>query len=94
MPIFTELGQDLTNLAHKRRVIFSILSSWGSDIISMVKILTLWSPHKLLENLGALSEYAKSSQCLKIDILTLYPGYDGMVQETSHATVPLMKTIK
>jgi hypothetical protein len=25
----------------------------------------------------------------KIEILTLYPGYDGMVQKPSHATVPL-----
>jgi hypothetical protein len=25
----------------------------------MVDILTFWSPHKLLKNLGALSEYAK-----------------------------------
>jgi len=28
----------------------------------MVEILTLWSPHKLLKNLSALSEYAKCSQ--------------------------------
>ncbi len=58
-----------------RRVIFScgtgenfncILFSWGFDICNipslMVEILTLWSPHKLLKNLGALSEYAKCSQ--------------------------------
>jgi hypothetical protein len=28
----------------------------------MVDILSLWSPHKLLKNLGALSKYAKCSQ--------------------------------
>jgi hypothetical protein len=28
----------------------------------MVEILTLWSPHQLLKNLGTLSEYAKCSQ--------------------------------
>ncbi len=28
----------------------------------MVEILTLWSPHKLLQNLGALSEYAQWGQ--------------------------------
>jgi hypothetical protein len=49
--------------------------------------LTLWSPHKLLKNLGALSEYAKCSQSStknikKIEILTLYPGYDRMVRKT------------
>jgi hypothetical protein len=27
----------------------------------------------------------------KIEILTLYPGFDGMVKKTSHATVPLSK---
>ncbi len=25
----------------------------------------------------------------KIEILTLYPGYNGIVKKTSHATVPL-----
>jgi hypothetical protein len=57
----------------------------------MVEILTLWSPHKLLKNLGALSEYAKCSQSStkKNEILTLYPEYDGMVKKPSHATVPL-----
>jgi hypothetical protein len=52
----------------------------------MVEILTLWSPHKLLKkNLGALSEYAKcrqsSTKIKKIEILTLYPGYDGMIKK-------------
>jgi hypothetical protein len=62
----------------------------------MVEILTLWSPHKLLKNLGALCEYARCSPSLtkiknKIEILSLYPGFDGMVKKTSHATVPLSK---
>jgi hypothetical protein len=51
----------------------------------MVEILTLWSPHKLLKNLGALCIYAKCSQSStkikKIEILTLYPGYNGMVKK-------------
>ncbi len=59
----------------------------------MAETLTLWSPYKLLKNLGALSEYAKCSQSstkIKNEILTLDPGYDGgMVKKTSHATVPL-----
>jgi hypothetical protein len=47
----------------------------------MVEILTLWSPHKLLKNLAALSEYAKYAAKVqpkkkKIKILNLYPGYD------------------
>jgi hypothetical protein len=58
----------------------------------MVEILALWSPHKLLTNLGAFSEYAKCSQSStkvnKNEILTLYPGYDGMVKKTIYATVP------
>ncbi len=56
----------------------------------MVKILTLWSPHNLLKNLGALSEYAKCSQRstkkIEILILTLYPGYDGLVKK-NHLTL-------
>ncbi len=58
----------------------------------MVEILTLWSPHKLLKNLGALSEYAKCSQSLikKIEILSLCPGYNGVVKKTSQATFPLI----
>jgi hypothetical protein len=65
----------------------------------VVEILTLWSPHKLLKNLGALSEYAKCSQSStkikKIEILTLYPGYDGKKwpKKPSHATVPLNAVI-
>jgi hypothetical protein len=41
---------------------------------------------KLLKNLGALSEYAKcgqsSTKIKKFEILTLNPGYYGMVKET------------
>jgi hypothetical protein len=60
----------------------------------MVELLTPWSPHKLLKNLGALSEYAKCIQTKikKMKFLpTLYPGYDGngMVKKPSDATVPL-----
>jgi hypothetical protein len=53
----------------------------------MVETWTLWSPHKLLKNLGALSEYAKCSQrsTKKNEILTLYPGYDEMVK--NHLTL-------
>ncbi len=50
----------------------------------VVEILTLWSPHKLLKNVGALSEYAKciqSSNKIFFEILTLYPGYDGMLKK-------------
>ncbi len=59
----------------------------------MVKTFTLFSPRKLLNNLGALSEYAKCSQSLtkmkKIKILILYLRYNGVVKKPSHATVPL-----
>jgi hypothetical protein len=52
----------------------------------MIEIMTPWSPHKLLKNLGALSEYAKcsksSTKIKKNEILTLYPGYDRMVKKT------------
>ncbi len=34
----------------------------------------------------------KFNQNKKIEILTLYPGYDGMVKKQSHATVPLKPT--
>ncbi len=73
--IFSELGKDLTHLAHKEnkqsvfsgvgqaKIFYCILFSWSSDIqhnvpSPMVEILPLWSPQKLLKNLGALSEYA------------------------------------
>jgi hypothetical protein len=74
-----------------------ILFSWGSDICvilyPMVEILTL-SPHNLLKNFGALMKYAKCSQSLtKIEILTLYPGYDGMIKKPSHTTVPLSTNV-
>ncbi len=57
----------------------------------MIEILTLWSPHKLLKNLGALSEYATCIQnsTKKNKILTLYPEYDGIVKKPYHDTVPL-----
>jgi hypothetical protein len=63
----------------------------------MVEILTLWGPYKLLKNFGALSEFAKCSQSSTkmkkiIEILSLYPGYDGMVKKPSHATGPLRLT--
>jgi hypothetical protein len=61
----------------------------------MVEILTLWSPYKLFKNLGALSEYAKCSQSStkKIEPLTLFPGYNGMVRKTiSRYSVPLIPT--
>ncbi len=48
----------------------------------MGEILTLCSPHKLSKNLDALSEYGKcsrSSTPKKFEILTLYPGCNGMV---------------
>ncbi len=65
----------------------------------MVEILTLWSPLKLLKNLGALSEYAKWSQnstkIKKIEILTLCPGYDGMAQKTISRYCPFKsKTVE
>jgi hypothetical protein len=77
VPIFTELGQDLTHKAHtentqsdiflwdKRKILIEFCSL-GALIqynvpSPMVEILILWSPHKLLKNLGALSEYAKCS---------------------------------
>jgi hypothetical protein len=53
-----------------------------------------WSPQKL-KNLGALSEYAKSSQSsarikkMKSLLSILYTMEDGMVKKPSHATVPL-----
>jgi hypothetical protein len=59
----------------------------------MVEILALWSPHKLLKNLGALSKYANCSQSStkikKNENLTLYPRYDGMETKPSQATVHL-----
>jgi hypothetical protein len=63
----------------------------------MVEILTLWSPHKLLKNLGALSEYAKCSQSsTKIKKLKyLLSILDTMEwsKKPSHATVPLNAVI-
>jgi hypothetical protein len=41
---------------------FVLLGLWYKIPPPVVEILTLWSPHKLLKNLGALSEYAKCSQ--------------------------------
>jgi hypothetical protein len=75
VPIFTELGQDLTHLAHtentqsdiflwdrgKILIAFCSLGALYNILSPMVEILTLWSPHMLLKNLGALSEYAKCS---------------------------------
>ncbi len=59
----------------------------------MFDIFTLWSPHKLLKNLGELSEYAKCNQSStkkkKIEIFTLNPWYNGMVKKPTRATVPL-----
>ncbi len=68
MPIFTELRQDLTHLAHKdntqsgiflwdRLKILTAFCSLGALIYSnipspLVEILTLWSPHKLLKILA------------------------------------------
>jgi hypothetical protein len=46
----------------------------------MVETLTLWSPHKLLKNLGALSEYTKCIQSwtkIKKFKSLLFPGYNG-----------------
>jgi hypothetical protein len=61
----------------------------------MVEILTLWSPHKLLKNIGVLSEYryAKCSQKVppkqkKFEILTLHPGHEGMVKITISRNCP------
>ncbi len=99
--------QDLTHLAHKentqsdtflwdRRKIqlnFVLWRLWYSSPSPVGEILTLWSPHKLLKNLGALSLSAKccqsSTKIKKFEILTFYPGYDGIVKKQSHATVPL-----
>jgi hypothetical protein len=49
----------------------------------MVEILTLRSSHQLLNNLG--DKFSQSS-IKKIEILTLYPGYDGMVKK-NHLTL-------
>jgi hypothetical protein len=61
----------------------------------MVEIMTLWSPHKLLKNLGALSEYAKCSQSSpkikkmkSLPVLSILDTMDGQ-RKPSHATVPL-----
>jgi hypothetical protein len=61
----------------------------------MVEILTLWSPHKLLKYLGILSEFAKCSQSStkKIEILTLYPGYHGMVKKTISRYCPFKDAV-
>ncbi len=68
-----QLGQDLTHLAYKEitqsdiflwdrwkffLLHFVHLGLWYNFPSPMDKILTLWNPHKLLKNLGALSEYA------------------------------------
>jgi hypothetical protein len=46
----------------------------------------------LLKNHGVLSEYSKFSQSStkikKVEILTLFPGYDGMVKKTISRCVP------
>jgi hypothetical protein len=47
--------------------------------------ITLKSPHELLKNHGAISEYAKSGQN-STEILILCPGYNGRVKQSSHAT--------
>ncbi len=57
----------------------------------MVEMLTLWSPHKLLKNLSALSKKAKCSQSstkkkLK-SFLSILDTKNG--KKTYHATVPL-----
>jgi hypothetical protein len=49
----------------------------------MIELLSLLSHHKLLKNLGALSENAKCIQrSNKIYLTTLYPVYDGMAKKT------------
>jgi hypothetical protein len=57
----------------------------------MVEILNLWSPHKLMKHLGAVSEYANADKVhtKKNEILTLYPGYDLMVKKTISRYCPL-----
>jgi hypothetical protein len=64
----------------------------------MVETLTLWNPHKLLKNLGALSEYAKCSQSstkIKKKLKSLLSILDTMEwsKNPSHATVPLNAVI-
>jgi hypothetical protein len=52
----------------------------------MVEILTPWSPHKLLKILALSSNTLNAAKVhKKIEILTLYPGYDGMVK--NHLTL-------
>ncbi len=72
----SDLGEDLTQLALKentqkdiflwdRRKILIAFCFLGLNYkirSPMFEILTLWSPHKLLKNLGSLSEYYKCSQ--------------------------------
>ncbi len=62
----------------------------------MVEILTLWSPHKLLKNLGALSEYAKcnrsSSKIKKLKSLLSVLDTMEWHKKPSHATVPFFKS--
>ncbi len=69
VPIFNELAQDLTHLAHKENtqsdvflwfffIAFCYLGLWYNIPSPMIEILTLRGPHKLLKNLGTLSEYA------------------------------------
>jgi hypothetical protein len=59
----------------------------------MVEILTLWSPYKLLKNLGALSEYAEGSQSStkikKIKSLRSILDMMEWSKKPSHSTVPL-----
>jgi hypothetical protein len=78
VPIFTELGQDLTHLAHKDNTQSDIFLRGKLKILTafcsvgalkycnipspMVEILPLWSPHNLLKNSGAFTKYAKCSQ--------------------------------
>jgi hypothetical protein len=60
----------------------------------MVEILALCNPYKLSKNLGALSEYAEGSQSSTKKILTLYPGYDGMVKKTIARYCPFKNQIR
>jgi hypothetical protein len=62
----------------------------------MAEILTLWSPHKLLKNLGALSEYAKSSQSSIKKLKSLLSILDTMEwsKKPYHATVPLSFSVE
>ncbi len=73
-----------------------LIEFWGSNTICRLPWLTDW-PYGVLISCWKILAHSPSTlraakvqpQKKKIEILTLYPRFDGMVKKKSHATVPL-----